>query len=411
MSSKFFPIKTDTACQLKWNWSTLYLHQGKTASCHRTGWSQITPDTFDSFHNTPEKLQDRQYMLAGQWPANSCAYCREIEAVGGTSDRQLHLTIPNLVPRELDADTTAISVTPTILEIFLNNTCNLSCLYCLPSLSSKINQENITHGDFVQNGIELKSITIDPNHGIMLDRLWAWLERHSQNLRRIHVLGGEPFYQREFDRFLEYFEQHPHPNLEFNIVTNLMLSPAKLEMYIAKFQSLLRNRHLGRIDITCSIDCAGPEQEFVRYGLNMKSWLANMELILQQKWLTVSINQTISLLTIKTMPELLEYLTAWRKHRKVGHTFSLVTPQPSYLDPQILGPGVFDSDFDAILKLMPKDISWDCMDGIAQLISNSVRNDQEILKLRTFLDEKDRRRKTNRKQTFPWLAKEIEHVV
>ena len=135
MSSKFFPIKTDTACQLKWNWSTLYLHQGKTASCHRTGWSQITPDTFDSFHNTPEKLQDRQYMLAGQWPANSCAYCREIEAVGGTSDRQLHLTIPNLVPRELDADTTAISVTPTILEIFLNNTCNLSCLYCLPSLS------------------------------------------------------------------------------------------------------------------------------------------------------------------------------------------------------------------------------------------------------------------------------------
>jgi hypothetical protein len=111
------------------------------------------------------------------------------------------------------------------------------------------------------------------------------------------------------------------------------------------------------------------------------------------------------------MPKLLEYLAAWRKHRKVGHSFSLVAPQPSYLHPQILGAGVFDSDFDTILNLMPRDISWDYMNGIAQLISNSVRDDQEILKLRTFLDEKDRRRKTNWKQTFPWLNKELEHVV
>jgi hypothetical protein len=30
-----FPIKTKTACQSKWTWSTIYLNQLSTASCHR----------------------------------------------------------------------------------------------------------------------------------------------------------------------------------------------------------------------------------------------------------------------------------------------------------------------------------------------------------------------------------------
>ena len=30
-----FPIKTKTACQSKWTWSTIYLNTLSTASCHR----------------------------------------------------------------------------------------------------------------------------------------------------------------------------------------------------------------------------------------------------------------------------------------------------------------------------------------------------------------------------------------
>ena len=52
MSGKYFPIKTKTACQLKWAWSTLYLNNGETKSCHRTGQSELTPENFLNFHNT-----------------------------------------------------------------------------------------------------------------------------------------------------------------------------------------------------------------------------------------------------------------------------------------------------------------------------------------------------------------------
>ena len=411
MSARMFPIRTATSCQLKWNWSTLYLHQARTASCHRTAWSDFSLTTFDSFHNTPVKIADRQAMLQGNWPESSCGYCKNIEQAGGTSDRHLHLDHPNRVPVELLLDPQAVTVTPTILEVYFNNTCNLSCLYCIPELSSRINQENTRHGSFDSNGVSLESVTINPEHSLIVEKFWQWMHANSQQLRRLHVLGGEPFYQTEFDRCLEYFTQHPHPELEFNVVSNLMIDHNKLFDYVKKFKELLSQRHLKRVDITCSIDCTGPEQEFVRYGMDINRWIYNFDILRQQKWLTLNINQTISVLTVKSMPNLMRWLATWRQQRPVGHFFSVVAPQPSYLDPAILGPGVFDKDFEQTIELMPNDIGKQYMTGIAQSIQNSRRNPTEMLKLLTFLNEKDRRRGTSWQTVFPWLAKELEHVV
>ena len=153
MSDKFFPIKTETACQLKWNWSTLFLNTGVTKSCHRTAESVLTPENFFNFHNTELKLSDRRRMLEGQWPEHSCSYCREIEEAGGVSDRLRQVSIPNLVPPELDADPSAINISPTIVEVFFNNACNMGCLYCSSKLSSTIETENRKFGDFSKDGV------------------------------------------------------------------------------------------------------------------------------------------------------------------------------------------------------------------------------------------------------------------
>jgi hypothetical protein len=58
LPNKKFPIYTETACQLKWSWSTVYLTTENTASCHRTNHHRFDTDTFD-FHNTPSKLKHR----------------------------------------------------------------------------------------------------------------------------------------------------------------------------------------------------------------------------------------------------------------------------------------------------------------------------------------------------------------
>ena len=414
--AKVFPINTATACQLKWNWSTLYLHGGVTASCHRTGQSDLTTENFADFHNTEKKIAERQRMLQGLWPEKSCQYCREIEESGGFSDRQLHLSVPDMSPPELALDPTAVKISPTILEVFFNNTCNLGCLYCGPTLSSKINQENIKFGDFISGAVELKSSPADPRYPELLSKFWDWMKENSQHLKRFNVLGGEPFYQQEFYALLDYFETRPHPDLELGIVTNLMITPDRLDGLIQRFKNLLKNRCLRRVDITCSIDCLGPEQEYVRFGLDLDQWMVNFETLLDQSWLTLNINQTISVLTIKTMPDLMQRLTSWRQRRPVGHYFSAVSPHPDYMKPQILGPGYFAMDFDRVIDLMPQLTEQDhtarsYMQGIKDSTMHCQRQPDLLHDLGIFLDEKDRRRDTNWRDLFPWLAEEISYVV
>lgn len=413
---KYFPIKTATACQLKWNWSTLYLHGGTTASCHRTGWSELTPENFAHFHNTDKKQAERRQMLQGQWPEHSCHYCKNIEDSGGFSDRMLHLRVPDMSPPELEQDPDATSVSPTILEVFFDNTCNLACVYCLPELSSKINQENIKHGDFDTQGVVLRSVPRDQNYTRLLDLFWDWMSNNSRRLRRFNVLGGEPFYQDQFYRLIEYFESCAHPDLQLGVITNLMVSRDRLTEMIDRFKLLLSSRHLARIDITCSIDCWGPEQQYVRYGLDLDTWERNFVHLIRNKWLTVNINQTISVLTIKTMPDLLIKLAGWRQSRPIGHYFSAITPQPSYLMPHIMGSGIFEQDFARVINLMPNNSDQDqtaisYMRSIGEHITQSRSNAVEKQRLKIFLDEKDRRRSTNWRQVFPWLIQEIDHVV
>ena len=406
---KFFPIKTQTACQLKWAWSTIYLNTGKTMSCHRTGESVLTPENFMEFHNTPKKIEERNKMLNGEWPENSCGYCKKIEDVGGSSDRIRMSAIPNLSPTELETNTQATRIDPTIVEVYLSNACNMGCLYCPVDglLSSSIATENKNNGYFKKNGVELKEHKNQFKD--MLPHFLKWFETGFQKLKRLHVLGGEPFYQKEFIKMLDKIEQHPNPNCELNVVTNLMVSEEKLKYFIDRFYSLIKNRAIKRVDITCSIDCWGPQQEHVRWGLKLDQWEKNFETLLANKWLTLNINQTISVLSIKTMPELLKKLQTWRQARHVGHFFSGVDPKPHYLKAEIIGEEFFKEDTKKILELMPvineqDKLAYDYMKGILNHINSSKTNKDQLANLIIYLDEKDKRRGTSWEHVFPWLT-------
>lgn len=408
---KFFPIKTKTACQLKWAWSTIFLNTGTTGSCHRTAYSEIDKKNFMDFHNTPLKLEDRAKMLQGEWPDKSCGYCKKIEDAGGQSDRIRMSSIPNLSPPELEKDPTLVKVQPTIVEVYLSNACQMSCLYCHPTLSSSIEAENRKFGDFKGLGIQFENKK--NNFKDLLPLFWQWFETGFQKIKRLHVLGGEPFYQKEFVKMLDMIEQNPNPTCELNIVTNLMVSEEKIKYFVDRFYLMLKKKCIKRIDITCSIDCWGAEQEYVRYGINLKHWEKNFNYLISKKWLVVNVNQTISALTIKTMPALLDKLKTWRNTKNIGHFFSGVYPGPEYLKGEIIGENFFKTDEKNILKKMPNDTTQnkaakEYMAGILHQINSSKRNQEQIKNLVLFLDEKDRRRGTNWKNIFPWLN-ELNH--
>jgi organic radical activating enzyme len=414
--NKYFPIKTATSCQLKWTWSSIYLHTGTTNSCHRVENTYLTPDTFKNFHNTSKKIADRELMLDGQWPQGGCEYCKKIEDAGGSSDRLLHLNIPNLTPPELDIDASATSVTPRIVEVYLDNVCNMSCVYCEDKYSSKIQQENNRFGRFEKNGLVIDNFSSrDSNQTQLTDEFWIWMDTHYSDIRRLHILGGEPFYQKQFDICMNFLYTHKNKELEFNIVSNLMIAPDKFKNYIMRIKQLVIDRKIKRFDLTASIDCWGAEQEYVRYGLKLDQWKENFEFLVNEKWITLNINQVITSLTIPSVPDLITYINQCRIVRDIGHYLISVT-RPTHLNRDIFGPDYFDKHFTRILEIMPED-TWQqtevktYMKGIQMQIASSQKNPAELIKLRTYLDELDRRRNQNWRTTFPWLVEELDHVV
>ena len=415
---KIFPIQTETACVLKWAWSTIYLKQGKTASCHRTDHSTIDPNNFAGFHNHPDKIAARKLMLDGKWPKAGCQYCEKIEAAGGMSDRLNQLQQEdhdqNKIPTELFENPAETHVVPTILEIYFNNTCNMSCVYCGSHFSSKWEEENRKFGP-IKIGQSTYISQSESAYKKMLADFWQYLQVNYSSIRYFQVLGGEPFFQTEFDQCLDFWESHPNPELAFNIITNLKVAPKKFHQYIDRFERMVNNKQINRLHITGSLDAWGPEEEYVRWGLDLAEWEENFTYLLDKPWVVLNVNSAITPLTIKGLPDLILRIKEWQQQRpdnlEIFHSFMSVT-KPNCLVPEIFGAGVFDADFERVLEVMPMNNTFDAsskehMAGIFKQISATPRDLTRINQLKDYLTELDCRRGTNWPQMFPWLDQEF----
>ena len=407
-----FPINTATACQSKWTWSTLWLNELATSSCHRVQSTPVDLNDFDNFHNVPKKLEDRRLMLEGKWPQGGCETCRYVEDAGGFSDRHHNLGIRGLTPPELETDPLAIRVSPRLVEIFAHNTCNLSCLYCNGNLSSRIENEGKKFGDFNQNGVLIPVVT-KPTSATAeyFEKFKNWLDRNITGLVRLHLLGGETFIQHDLlNAVLDIIERNPNPKLELCIFSNLNVPDKYWDLYINRIKDLQATGNIRVFDLTCSIDCWGPEQELVRWGLDLEKFEQRFAWASEQSesWLRIHVNQTITSMTVKTMPELIDKITHYSQYRHIGHYFQFLTGQ-HYLHPEIYPYEFWAQDFDRILAAMPQNTiaqreAIPRMQGMQKQLQQATRyNYKEIGQLRTYLDELDRRRGSNWRELFSYL--------
>lgn len=416
---KVFPITQGVACQWKWTYNTLRFTEGTSACCHKVKAVAIDIDNFNNFHNNPVWIEHRKMQLKGIFPQQGCEYCEHIELQGGVSDRILHNREKNLYPPELDKDLTAVVTTPRVLEVFLNNNCNLACIYCDESNSSRIEKENEKFGHTVPNTpVKFDYSNIIPinkkskHPDLLVDKFFDYLLDNYQNLKRLQILGGEPFYQKEFYRLVEFICNNKNSDLQISVFSNLQVSKTVLQQFLITIKNALKTKKIARFDITVSIDCFGPEQEYVRYGLDLEKWKENFEYLCSQKWLYLGINNTITSMTIKTMPALLTYINELRKIKKIHHSFQIVTDRP-HLHPGIMGKGFFDKDFSKInnlIKIFSETTTCEYMLGIQKSINACEESLQQQYYLKQYLNEIDRRRATTWQQTFPWLAEKLDKI-
>ena len=417
-----FPIRTKTSCQSKWTWSAIYLNQLSTASCHRVKPIKFSIEEFDDFHNIPQKLEDRRQMLKGewplgdeQWPHGGCESCKYVEDAGGFSDRMHNNGIRDLTPPEVLTDFEAVKVTPQIVELFAQNTCNLSCMYCNANLSSKIEQENAKFGEFKQGGIRIPVVKVPEATKEYFERFLSWLDNNIQNITRLHLLGGETFLQHDLmNSVLDIIERRPNPRLQFCVFSNCNVPDRIWNDYTSRIKALKLNGNMEHFDLTVSIDCWGPQAEYTRSGLDLSKLEERLSWASEQDWLRLNINQTVTATTVKTMPELIEKINYYSElnNKQIGHYFQFFTSPANWMfqHPNIFGYEQWSGDFERIFSVMKDDDSYHHKDArrrmtglMKQLQQVKDNNWVEIKKLQTYLDELDRRRGTNWRPLFPHI--------
>jgi hypothetical protein len=198
--------------------------------------------------------------------------------------------------------------------------------------------------------------------------------------------------------------------LTVTAISNLMVPPSRFKKHISQMHNLAKKRKVRRVDITASIDGWGPTEEFVRFGLDLKVFEQNMKYLLQQgDWLRVYINQTVTSLSIRNIPTLIDKINEWRKIKDIGHYGGLVVERP-HLDPMFFGPDFWKDTFKEILCRLKNDTynekqTYDTFAGIGKKLMNSPSVDyNQIEKLFVYLDELDRRRGTTWRDIFPYLT-------
>lgn len=398
-----FPIDTPTACRWKWAWSSLYLNSGSTSSCHRASFSTLTKENFQNFHNTPQKIQARQIMLDGQWPSGGCEYCKHIEDQGGVSDRIYQSSKPG-IPPELE-DGIHTHVTPVELEVFINNICNMKCIYCRAEYSSTLASEDKKFG-YELNSAGLTSQLSDEN---FMPQFVEWYKEHGHNLQRLNILGGEPLYQKEFYKLLDVIEQYPNPQLELVVTTNLMAPAVWLDRWRKQSMDILKKRCVKRIDMQCSIDGLGTAAEYVRSGLDSEQWVKNFESFFYKSPYKMTLLTTFNLLVIDDIHNLCKQWKKWSEHKPVFWSIHNVLPLDSVLNIYHYDDEIYTSKIKSLLANIDNQNTYNLLSGILKSSQDNT-TDGKLLQLKNYLQSVDHRRSSNWRDVFPWLTKYLESV-
>ena len=217
------------------------------------------------------------------------------------------------------------------LEFRFSNTCNFSCLHCMPEYSSSwseiVRKTEVTDED-KNNGIiplinEVKNQnwTIEEAEAVADD-----LIANFPNLKRMDFAGGEPLYQKQFWAFLRKIVHHPNvANMHVTVISNF-----NTEVDFAELATLFN--HFKSSTVRISVDGSERIYKYFRTGdwETLKNNIETFKSINQKTILeTTCTISAYQMLTFKDSFFDMFYLQA----DKIHYTF---VQYPTYLDPSVL---------------------------------------------------------------------------
>ena len=434
---QYLDTKSASFCAAKWYNATIWLGSGQTTSCHHPPAHHVTEKEViinpAALHNTRQKRDDREKMLAGERPAG-CEYCWKIEDMGrdAISDRVYKSRI---YPKESlnEAFNTPVheDVNLRTLEIAFDRTCQLACSYCNPAFSStwvkdirnngpylKLESDGRNHFTHEHNSSQLYKFGEDNPY---VNAFFEWWETDlHRTLQELRITGGEPLMSGYTWKLIDWFKQNQgKSSTKLAINSNLSFETEKLQEFIDAI------RPLPHVELSTSLESVGAQADYIRDGLDYEQWRTNINLLLQSNTVkAVHVMCTINALCLTTLPELLDQLREMKHmygRERVNFTLNILR-FPSFQSALVLPDELrnqFRDNLQAWLDANRDDAVFheheinhtqrliDYLDVVKTPHSDTF----EMPKLRNdfseFYTQYDARRKHNFAQTFPKLKKLI----
>lgn len=377
-------------CAAKWYNATIWLGNGRTASCHLPLAHSIPLDGLSDnpslLHNTNYKKHRREEMLEGVRPSE-CAYCWTVE---DKRDKNVHSDriYKSYIYTEDDIkklkEIGLKDIDPKTLEISFDNLCNLSCSYCNAEFSSTwaSNIKNVgTYPQMLTSG----GMTYhnDGSHAMpfgqknennpYVDAFFKWFHSSLKyNLDELRITGGEPSRSPSFWKLLDECEQ---TNFKFAVNSNLMMDEERLQKLIAS------TKKFKKFDLYTSCETIGKQAEFIRAGLNYDVWYNNLiQFTNDANYRSIHIMLTISVLSIWGITEFMDEILALRKQYNKNQF---------YMSINILRYPSFQN-----LNVLPQDLKFMCAEKISSWLKSAnglteVERNQ-IERLETYLRNVER---------------------
>lgn len=297
-----------TFCMAKFHEATIWLYNGKIASCHHNPFHNVG-NSVNTFYNTVEKREQQQHMLAGEKP-NGCNYCWKLEEQGLASDRyNKSRSYPDhLTPAEYLNPLSQFK--PRVLELAFQKTCNLGCAYCNADFSSQWANDIRVNGTynsiFTDNRKHYQRPIEEYNDSpANLDLFWTWLDSVIDNIDIIRVTGGEPLLHEETFALVDRVRLL-NPQVKVAINSNLCQKSTVLERFIEKVQGI------KNVSIYTSNESSGHVAEILRDGMNYEYWLDSLLKLDSAKLNHISIMTTINAVCLENFDRFILDITDLR---------------------------------------------------------------------------------------------------
>ena len=327
----------------------------------------------------PVMQEIRETIRQGK-PHAYCYNCVQAERYG-RSERDWH----NSVSPEFDCTKASDQEhRPTLIDVRWNTTCNLSCTYCAPSCSSRW---------AALRGIPVKSGTTS-----YYEQVCDYLDQHSDHIREVALVGGEPLLLKENERLLDVIPA----DCVVTLITNASVDLTNNKI----FDKLSRRRKVGW---SLSFDNVGARFEYVRHGANWDQLVHNIDGIKKLMHTMGHWGGIHAVYNVYNATHLLE-LTAFARDQGLSIQWQSLY-QPECLDPSELGPEIASLARSEIHTLLDSD--W--MTSVEQEFFNSVlrnlavRNDRRSELIQHIADI-EQRWHTNKAGQFAKLWPEIHNL-